>query len=65
MAKSVDIADIVTAQQAAKIIGRNPSTVYWYRQQGMIQAYRVPGRRAIYFLKSDVEKLAVAEKKQA
>lgn len=48
---------LVSAKEAAAIIGVNYTDIHWHRTQGVIQGFHVPGKRAMQFKMSDVLRL--------
>ncbi len=47
--------DIITAEEAAAILGKSLSTLYKYTAKGIIPHFK-PSRKSLYFKRSDLEK---------
>lgn len=53
--KEIQSRDIVTAEEAAVILGKAMSTLYKYTAKGLIPHFK-PSRKSLYFKRSDLEK---------
>ena len=58
MVKTVNAADLMTATEAANMLGRRPATVYSYFRRRQLNGYRVRGgSHQLVFVRADVAAL--------